>query len=193
MNDDRKSGFHWRDGWHFKRQDDGSVRVNYIVGEWLYQSLIIPENEWASIVCSVSSLGETGERWEQSRRFHGIPGTARGPQSTSVDFDKWLDGQQCCCNVSWLDLDERDCPIHNLHIRAAMKRVMNHVSFMVSRAVQSPTSVDARREALEEAAQAVESVMNVQDPRDAVIKRDVLGAIRALASQPAEKEPERKP
>jgi hypothetical protein len=55
--DDRQTGFHWRDGWWFKRLADGSVRV--VHGD---TTLVIPENEWASIVCSVSALGEAGQR-----------------------------------------------------------------------------------------------------------------------------------
>jgi len=68
------SGFHWRDGWYFKRLDDGTVRVLLVHGQQIYQHLIIPDNEWASIVCSVSADGETGERWQQARNFHGVSG-----------------------------------------------------------------------------------------------------------------------
>lgn len=69
---DAESGFHWRDGWFFKRQEDGSVRVLHLdEHKNVKTQIIIPENEWASIVTSVSAEGETAERWEQSRRFHG--------------------------------------------------------------------------------------------------------------------------
>jgi len=27
---DIQSGFHWRDGWYFKRLEDGSVRVSHV-------------------------------------------------------------------------------------------------------------------------------------------------------------------
>ena len=56
---------------------DGSVRVMHsaempMTGEeYLHPDLTIPPNEWASIVCSVSAGGETGERWEASQDFHG--------------------------------------------------------------------------------------------------------------------------
>lgn len=76
--------FHWRDNWFFKRQGDGAVRViklceaNYTQYPkdaqhhiWLSPDLVIPANEWASIVCSVSAAGETGERWEVAQDFHG--------------------------------------------------------------------------------------------------------------------------
>jgi hypothetical protein len=65
------SGFHWRDGWYFKRLEDGAVRVMFVAGEYVYTRLHIPPNEWASIVCSVSAGGETGERYEAALQFHG--------------------------------------------------------------------------------------------------------------------------
>lgn len=70
LNDDMKAGFHWRDGWFFKREEDGSVRISFVVGEVLYQRLVIPESEWASIVCSVSAMGENGSAWTKFRQFH---------------------------------------------------------------------------------------------------------------------------
>jgi len=60
------AGFHWRDGWYFRRLEDGSVRI---VSD--YADLTIPAAEWASIVCSVSADGETGERWHAAQDFHG--------------------------------------------------------------------------------------------------------------------------
>jgi hypothetical protein len=69
---DRESGFHWRDSWFFKRFPDGSVRVTKLDKHKNVQvSIIIPPNEWASIVCSVSAGGETGERWNAAQDFHG--------------------------------------------------------------------------------------------------------------------------
>ena len=69
--------FHWRDDWFFKRQSDGSVAVMHKQSMhnsqdyYLSPSLLIPRNEWASIVCSVSSGGETSERWDAVQDFHG--------------------------------------------------------------------------------------------------------------------------
>ena len=67
--------FHWRNGWFFKRLANGSVRVmrrerpasNYFVVD-----ITIPAAEWASIVCSVSALGETEDRWMAAQEFHGL-------------------------------------------------------------------------------------------------------------------------
>lgn len=64
MND----GFHARDGWFFKRLEYGAVEISNDEG-----SIVLTENEWASVVCSVSGDGENGERWMQARKFHGTP------------------------------------------------------------------------------------------------------------------------
>ena len=70
--------FHAKEGLFFERIVKGSVRViktydgrapradNVVV------DLDIAENEWASIVASVSKLGEDHDRWMQARRFHGL-------------------------------------------------------------------------------------------------------------------------
>jgi|SRR5579863_3205716 len=67
--------FHWTGGWHFKRTPDGSVRMMKPAKmrgeEYLSVDITIPAAEWASIVCSVSAGGETGERWEAAQDFHG--------------------------------------------------------------------------------------------------------------------------
>lgn len=75
-----RPGFHWKNDIHFERID-GHVRVTYFdqynnspqERQWL-----IPHAEWASIVCSVSAAGETGERWNAAQDFHG-----RSPDSAS--------------------------------------------------------------------------------------------------------------
>lgn len=66
-------GFHWKNGWYFKRESDGSVRIRKVehASGLDMVDAIIPPAEWASIVCSVSRDGETGERWNQAQDFHG--------------------------------------------------------------------------------------------------------------------------
>lgn len=77
-----QQGFHWRDNIFWKRLDDGSVRLAFFMtrasgkahdGDYdePVRELIIPAAEWASIVCSVSREGETGDRWKQAQSFHG--------------------------------------------------------------------------------------------------------------------------
>jgi hypothetical protein len=65
--------YHWRDQIYFGRAHDGSVMVWKNNGEGKADAfqLLIPQNEWASIVCSVSTAGETGERWNAAQDFHG--------------------------------------------------------------------------------------------------------------------------
>lgn len=66
--------FHWKNGWYFKRLSDATVGIR---NEDQNILLIIPANEWASIVCAVSALGETGERWNEAQDFHGRPPVTR--------------------------------------------------------------------------------------------------------------------
>lgn len=70
----KDGGFHWRFDTYFRRLPDGSVRLrtfHVIAGVPAYTDRTIPAPEWASIVCSVSALGETGERWDAAQDFHG--------------------------------------------------------------------------------------------------------------------------
>jgi hypothetical protein len=72
------SSFHWRDGWFFTRLPGGYVEIR---NHGTYETrepgksgaitLTIPAAEWASIVCSVSHEGETGERFSHALGFHG--------------------------------------------------------------------------------------------------------------------------
>lgn len=73
---DLESGFHNRDGWYFRRDSaEGHVRlwkVRWEDGRPVLEAgpHVIPENEWASIVASVSGAGETGESWSAIREYH---------------------------------------------------------------------------------------------------------------------------
>lgn len=72
--------FHSRNGLFFCRLNDtGEVRIiktrdgrmpdpDTNPPEW---AITLPENEWASVVCSVSAAGETSARWMCARQFHG--------------------------------------------------------------------------------------------------------------------------
>lgn len=69
-----RNGFHWQDGWYFRRTENGSVEVTKTVDPRSDEpaiQVIIPPEHWASIVCSVSAIGETGERWHAAQDFHG--------------------------------------------------------------------------------------------------------------------------
>jgi hypothetical protein len=72
--EDAKTGFHSHDGWYFKRLPDGSVRMSHVLGSDVLSDVIVTSGVWASIVCSVSMIGETGERWRDALAFHGASG-----------------------------------------------------------------------------------------------------------------------
>lgn len=64
-------GFHWRDGWYFKREEGGTVRVTHAdPGHELLQ-FRIDAKEWASIIAAVSRNGESSESYRHALDFHG--------------------------------------------------------------------------------------------------------------------------
>lgn len=73
--------FHSRDGLFFARDHTGCVRIiktsdnknprEDTEGTNILFMLVLGENEWASVVCSVSKDGEDYARWMRARRFHG--------------------------------------------------------------------------------------------------------------------------
>lgn len=76
--------FHWKDGWFFWRQPDGSVSFEHRVygseknelGELMYTIDAkdnIPPDSWCSIIASVSINGETSETFQSARKFHNDP------------------------------------------------------------------------------------------------------------------------
>lgn len=66
-------GFHARDGWCFRREDDGSVRILApdSIGPGAHQMVTLDASTWASVVASVSAAGETGETYRCALGFHG--------------------------------------------------------------------------------------------------------------------------
>jgi len=66
------SGFHARDNWFFRREDDGSVRIVApdSMGPGAHQTVVLDANTWASAVASVSAAGETSETFQAARQFH---------------------------------------------------------------------------------------------------------------------------
>ena len=67
-------GFHWRDGWFFKRMPDASVQIRVFTDStpegMMVQSMNIPDTVWASIVTTVSAHNETGETWRAFLATH---------------------------------------------------------------------------------------------------------------------------
>lgn len=63
-------GFHLREGFHFERVGDGDVRITYAPKGEIVAQITVPENEWASVVASVSANGETAGTWQSARGYH---------------------------------------------------------------------------------------------------------------------------
>lgn len=69
------SKFHYTDGWYFERLEEGTVRI-YHNNKGAFgateedQVLDIDPASWASIVASVSKLGETSETYQRAIAYH---------------------------------------------------------------------------------------------------------------------------
>jgi hypothetical protein len=64
-------GFHWRDGWYFRRdQGNGTVRITRAEPGHELVQIRIPAMEWASIVASMSDGGESAESHAKALAFH---------------------------------------------------------------------------------------------------------------------------
>jgi hypothetical protein len=59
--------YHWREGIYFSRMESGDVRIHKAPA---LIDMLIPANEWASIVSSVSKGGETSESYSGTLAFH---------------------------------------------------------------------------------------------------------------------------
>ena len=70
----KNMAFHYKEGWFFKRREDGSVRIyqQQPVRENIVKELgiDIEADSWASIMASVSARGETGETFREAQQFH---------------------------------------------------------------------------------------------------------------------------
>lgn len=63
--------YHWKNGWYFGRNGDGSVLMaHHEEGKPDDVQETIPENEWASIVAAVSVYGDVQDAWHAARDLH---------------------------------------------------------------------------------------------------------------------------
>lgn len=72
----QRNGFHWREGWYFERLNDHVRVIKYADGgrsNEIEHAMVIPPNEWASIVASVSKQGETSESYQAALDYHSRP------------------------------------------------------------------------------------------------------------------------
>jgi hypothetical protein len=67
------TGFHARDGWFFRREPNGSVRLTApdSLGAGARQTVVLDPDTWASVVASVCAVGEDSDTFRAARNFHG--------------------------------------------------------------------------------------------------------------------------
>lgn len=70
-------GFHLRSGLHFQRGDEGEVTIVKTDGQAfdpvIQWEVVVPAEEWASVVASVGARGETGDTWREALAYHQDP------------------------------------------------------------------------------------------------------------------------
>lgn len=63
--------FHWKDNWYFERLEQGVVRIYHLDDHGIAdEDIEIDPDSWASIIASVSAMGETARAFHQAREFH---------------------------------------------------------------------------------------------------------------------------
>lgn len=69
-------GFHAREGWFFRREPDGSVRLQApdSAGPGAHQTVVLDANTWASAVASVCLAGENGTTYRRALAYHSDEG-----------------------------------------------------------------------------------------------------------------------
>lgn len=97
--------FHWKDGWFFERMSNGAVMITKRKDGGMESPIvtreIIPPEEWASVVASVSLGGENDRRWFKALDFHN------GRETNVAD-----DQPRCLCPA---DGHSELCPIHRVN------------------------------------------------------------------------------
>lgn len=63
--------FHYKDGWYFERIKDGDVRIYHLdASNLMDKGFVVDAGSWASIVGSVSKLGDTAETYQRAIALH---------------------------------------------------------------------------------------------------------------------------
>ena len=65
-------GFHFKDGWFFRRMREGSVLITLVDEKTDGQiaRIAVDPSSWASIIAAVSAKGDTGENWNIAKKLH---------------------------------------------------------------------------------------------------------------------------
>ena len=63
--------FHFRDNWFFERIKEGNVRI-YHLDAWglVERGFVVDAASWASIVASVSKLGDNAKTYQMAIAYH---------------------------------------------------------------------------------------------------------------------------
>ena len=169
---------------------------------------------------SAEAVAKLVEKWETISKLYGAPDAVRDAvyqqcaEELKATFLGNADKPQCCCNVSWLDLDIDDCPIHGPKAKQPKAvsagalsgpdgyafRYPDGIRFTTGEAINGSRPLDSipyyfesslaahdqkvRAETLEEAAQVIDQC-NREGPYNAI---QGASRIRALASGAEEKE-----
>lgn len=149
-----EAGFHWREEVYFKRLVNGSTRIR-IFGSYNgcpnWRDLLIPPNEWASIVSSVCSQGETAESYSIAINFHNA---ALASHDQKEPLAAWMIANSFATGHG-----------------DTVEDLLKELKWQIEERVQK-----VRREMLEEAAQLVEKAFE-----QSWVVQDTLDAIRSLA------------
>lgn len=66
------SKFHYKDGWYFERLEDGSVKITHPATGYrnVREGIEIDPASWASIVASVTPVGDNAETYSMATKLH---------------------------------------------------------------------------------------------------------------------------
>lgn len=94
-------GFHAKDGWYFRREPTGGVRIlsPAAYGPGSGQTVVLDESTWASAVASVSVHGESAESFAAARQLHGGGGLNFGQAIAALRAGRRV------ARTSWTKMD----------------------------------------------------------------------------------------
>jgi hypothetical protein len=100
-------GFHAHDGWYFRREADGRVRISIMDGPQAdaqpIRGLVLDASSWASIVASVSGRGENGERHRAALAFHAAEPQPEHPGSSDCPSPGSHGNPFRYCACGWIE------------------------------------------------------------------------------------------
>jgi hypothetical protein len=104
--------FHALNGWFFQRTATGSVRIFKYRdpnGTTLEAEVELPADVWASVVASVTRIGETAETWQQALKFHDHGTHLLGVSKEACQHGTAMDVHCCNCHNGYLFERDHEC------------------------------------------------------------------------------------